>query len=461
MLGLLAEAECRAAEMLLAHGVDTAAVRKRWPALRLGARVRKRDFSPAVVAALEAAVDRLWEYPRPLVLATEHILLGLVAAPGETAAWLAEHGFDPDRLEVQIHRLYGHDPGPLPLDASQSAQTAEDVVAADVAANAPNAARTHPGHLPEGEGTGFATRRSIKARHCASSTQRRIAREGLRVVEDYVRLVLDDRHLTRELKELRHDLQAVLRFAGQDDLLACRDTLSDVGTSVSTAAESERADLASVVAANWKRLQEALRSLEEYAKIAHPTAAAEIERLRYRSYTLERAVEITGTSCERLAVARVCVLVDGRETSADFERLVDAVIAGGAPMIQLRDKTLPDRDLLRRAELLRAGRALRACCASSTIAPTLLPPYTPTAFTSARTIYPSSKHDRSSARAGSSAFQRTRSSKRDKRSSMARTTSGSDRPFPQRLKDSMNSPASSCCGRWLPKSACRLSPSAA
>ncbi|MEN6495839.1 MAG: hypothetical protein ABFD16_16275, partial [Thermoguttaceae bacterium] len=32
------------------------------------------------------------------------------------------------------------------------------------------------------------------------------AREGLRVVEDYTRFVLDDRHLTEQLKQLRHEL---------------------------------------------------------------------------------------------------------------------------------------------------------------------------------------------------------------------------------------------------------------
>ena len=36
------------------------------------------------------------------------------------------------------------------------------------------------------------------------------AREGLRVVEDYVRFVLDDQHLTELCKQLRHDLTAVL-----------------------------------------------------------------------------------------------------------------------------------------------------------------------------------------------------------------------------------------------------------
>ena len=180
------------------------------------------------------------------------------------------------------------------------------------------------------------------------------AREGLRAVEDYVRMVLDDRFLTGELKQLRHDLQEALRPLAGPDLLAVRDTLADVGTMASTAAEFARSDLAGVATANWKRLQEALRSLEEYTKVGHPAAAATIERLRYRSYTLERAAEIARASLDRLSVARVCVLIDGCESEAAFEYLVDALVTARIPMIQLRDKKLSDRELLDRARLLRA-----------------------------------------------------------------------------------------------------------
>ena len=36
------------------------------------------------------------------------------------------------------------------------------------------------------------------------------AREGLRVIEDWVRFALDDAHLTECLKQIRHDLAAAL-----------------------------------------------------------------------------------------------------------------------------------------------------------------------------------------------------------------------------------------------------------
>src|SRR5262245_52944153 len=36
------------------------------------------------------------------------------------------------------------------------------------------------------------------------------ATEGLRVIEDYCRFALDDRHLTQRCKQLRHDLVTIL-----------------------------------------------------------------------------------------------------------------------------------------------------------------------------------------------------------------------------------------------------------
>jgi thiamine-phosphate pyrophosphorylase len=179
------------------------------------------------------------------------------------------------------------------------------------------------------------------------------AREGLRVVEDFVRFALDDRHLTNELKQLRHGLTAALARLSPAELLAARETQADVGCTLTAAGERARPDLASVLTANFKRLEESLRSLEEFGKVVDPELGAEVERLRYRSYTLERAVETTRNSLDRLAGVRLYVLLDGRSTLGEFEPLVRELIAAGVGAIQLRDKQMADRELLARARRLR------------------------------------------------------------------------------------------------------------
>src|SRR5262249_39376805 len=93
------------------------------------------------------------------------------------------------------------------------------------------------------------------------------AREGLRGVEDFVRFTLDDAGLTRRLKEVRHRLAEALSGLDTDMLIGARDTRGDVGTHIMTASERVRENSRSVLSANFKRTTEALRSLEEYAKL--------------------------------------------------------------------------------------------------------------------------------------------------------------------------------------------------
>ncbi len=181
------------------------------------------------------------------------------------------------------------------------------------------------------------------------------AAEGLRVVEDYARFVLGDGHLSHLTKQLRHDLATVTESIKSTERLSSRDTLCDVGTSISTAGESAREDAADVCAASLKRVQQALRSIEEYGKLLSPELASTAESLRYRVYTLEKAIGSTGACRQLLAKVRLCVLIEGQsdpETLASSAReLADA----GVGMIQLRDKRLEDRELLARAQALVAA----------------------------------------------------------------------------------------------------------
>lgn len=179
------------------------------------------------------------------------------------------------------------------------------------------------------------------------------AGEGLRAVEDHARFVLDDPHLTDAWKTLRHDLTEVLAAISWPLRCAARQTEHDVGTAVSTAAEKSRRDPAEVARANAVRVQQALRSLEEYAKLLDGELAASLEALRYRSYTLAAAIETTRDSSQRLDAVRLYVLTDGRESVAAFETLVTDLVAAEVGAIQLRDKRLGDRELLDRARRLR------------------------------------------------------------------------------------------------------------
>ncbi len=183
------------------------------------------------------------------------------------------------------------------------------------------------------------------------------AREALRVVEDYCRFVLDDRILTHELKQMRHDLASALAELPAELLLQSRETQHDVGTDLSTDSEQRRWSALEVAQASLKRLQEALRSLEEYAKVpavgGGPEVGAQLEQIRYRSYTLERAIVLGTTARQRLAEARLYAILSGQQCTRSLEWTIKEAAAGGAAIIQLREKELSDRDLWTRARQVR------------------------------------------------------------------------------------------------------------
>lgn len=180
------------------------------------------------------------------------------------------------------------------------------------------------------------------------------AREALRVLEDLARFHLSDSELTARLKRLRHDLTSAMRALPLDDmdLLAARDTAQDVGVEISTPQEGKRADHAAVAAAAGGRLGEALRSLEEHAKLLDaPAAAATFQSLRYLSYQVQQRVVLAlkGAAAPQWTVG--VLLTEDRCRLPWFEVARQAV-AAGATYLQLREKKLTDRELLTRIRAL-------------------------------------------------------------------------------------------------------------
>jgi thiamine-phosphate pyrophosphorylase len=376
LVGLLSEPECRAAVMLARHGVDITALCQQWPTLTRvqptppccggeatasitsppGGAPRRRFFSSEVEDSLQIVAERLDFLPQPLEFATEHILLGLLAADHEVSVWLRQRDLDANLVEAEIRRLEGYEVGEtLQGIGDWGAANGVDPLAADGTSGQGSSQAVAPTAAKQSSPTD-----ALRILDAAANR----AREGLRVIEDYVRFVLDDRHLTELCKQLRHDMTAATSSICTDERMAARETQEDVGTVLTVSAERLRADLASVVRANFARLQESLRSLEEFSKLAHRPAHSEaFKQLRYRAYTLERAVQITRRSIERLADVRLYVLVDGRSTTQEFEQIVHSLVEAGVGAIQLRDKQLDDRELLARARLLRTiTRGTKTLC---------------------------------------------------------------------------------------------------
>ena len=288
-------------------------------------------------------------------LLTEHLLLAVVLDTGDVGRWLRENGLEPAELYGRIDALSA-----LPENERRECNEVE---------------QPDPG----------TTTRSVPEFHSESSPSlcrlldaaANRGREAMRVLEDYVRFILNDADLTQRLKIFRHQFQNVLQQFPMQSRLAARNTEYDVGTEISADGEYLRSTVSDLLSANFSRLQESLRSLEEFSKMFDPLIARQFEQLRYLGYTLHKDVGLNErrehneverpdspehrlddsvTPLRRVPNfhdARLYALIDTRPDESTFHQFVTTIIAGGVDIIQLRDKQADDRTLLARSRILK------------------------------------------------------------------------------------------------------------
>ncbi|MBI2830729.1 MAG: hypothetical protein HYX79_00530 [Chloroflexi bacterium] len=116
------------------------------------------------------------------------------------------------------------------------------------------------------------------------------AGEGLRVLEDLARLMLDDSALTQRLKTIRHEL-IKSEWPLYKKLLEARNSPGDVGADMEVPGEKQQKELHELAVANARRVQEALRVLEELAKL--PGSGLDhnkFRQARFELYDIERTL---------------------------------------------------------------------------------------------------------------------------------------------------------------------------
>jgi thiamine-phosphate pyrophosphorylase len=188
------------------------------------------------------------------------------------------------------------------------------------------------------------------------------ASEGLRVLEDVARFLLNDAELSQQLRTLRHSLARDTQSL-TIGLLSQRDSEHDVGRLHSkhkepTTEATSLQGLLDLVTANAKRVEESLRVIEELAKLPDLNSrlnSASFEQTRFALYSLER--DLISTISRRHKTKRIAglyVILDRQFLAGrDEMEFASQIIDGGARVIQLRDKHNKRRELLPVAQRLR------------------------------------------------------------------------------------------------------------
>jgi len=112
--------------------------------------------------------------------------------------------------------------------------------------------------------------------------------EGLRVLEEIARLLLDDAALSQQLKDLRHEMVKV-DLSLEQQFLQARNSEGDVGIALEASGEGKYKEILATVVANARRVQEAMRVVEELSKNPGiPLESDKFKRARFKLYTIEK-----------------------------------------------------------------------------------------------------------------------------------------------------------------------------
>jgi len=164
--------------------------------------------------------------------------------------------------------------------------------------------------------------------------------EGLRFLEDTARFVLNDTELSQKLKSLRHEV--INSFSNLNiDMLSTRDATVDVGKG--KVYSDYQANILSLVIANSKRVEEALRVIGELAKLPEINQMLiydNYESTRFDIYSIEQ--ELLSKLERRNKIRNITglyVIIDTQLlANTDILDVAAKVMRGGASVIQLRDK---------------------------------------------------------------------------------------------------------------------------
>ncbi len=166
--------------------------------------------------------------------------------------------------------------------------------------------------------------------------------EGLRVIEDISRFSLENKDLSSKLRNLRHKTRKGVSVLNKN-LIQNRNSENDIGLPISQKSKIDSKDsIKNLITANFKRIQEGLRSLEESIKVANYYELSKFyEKLRFDAYTLEKDFNI-----ELFKIARSSPLntnlygITGSKFSKNRsnKEVVTAMINAGIKIIQYREK---------------------------------------------------------------------------------------------------------------------------
>lgn len=165
--------------------------------------------------------------------------------------------------------------------------------------------------------------------------------EGIRVLEDIARFYFDDPEISEKLKVLRHSVRKKTG-AQLSQCIFARDSVRDIGLDLSKKLHIDgKKNIRDLITANFKRVQEGLRSIEDTLKVVGEEGLSrEFEGMRYIAYSLEKdfAGKTAAQGKERLDTDIYCITAEEHSRGRDNIEVVREMLEAGIRIIQYREK---------------------------------------------------------------------------------------------------------------------------
>lgn len=174
--------------------------------------------------------------------------------------------------------------------------------------------------------------------------------EGLRNIEEYTRFILNNKNLSKKLKNLRHQ---ITQFFEKDyeNLINSRNVVNDVGVDIQNI--TKETNNSNVLRANIKRAQQALRVLNEYGTLD--------DKYRYEMYEIEKEImnlinieKKTNIKSALLNNKNIYLITSQNDMDdSEFIDRIALILNAGVKLIQYREKNKTAKEMINIAKKLR------------------------------------------------------------------------------------------------------------
>lgn len=174
--------------------------------------------------------------------------------------------------------------------------------------------------------------------------------ESLKLIEDVIRFQLEQRQLLTQIRKIRNDFLYLKKALPLTQTIGARRSHKDLGRKHKFDSDTKK-DQTGLILSAFSRAKESSRTIEEALKAVIPRLSSSTKKIRFQIYDLEKETMVN--HMKRFDPSLHAIIDEKYMHKHDLERTVKTMVNNGVTMIQLRVKTMKDREFLRTARKVR------------------------------------------------------------------------------------------------------------